>query len=155
GDVIHSLPTLDVIRAQLPHTRIGWLVEELSAPLLRHHPAIDKLYIIPKKRWRGNFRKYFLSEMVPFFREIRAEGGETTLDLQSLTKSGMAAYFSGAKKRIGFAGDNARELSRLFNNRRIEPKQEDFHVVLENMRLVEGLGLRVPQDPPRGTLGIL
>lgn len=155
GDVIHSLPTLDAIRAQMPDVRIGWIVEELSEPLLRHHPHIDKVYVIPKKRWRGNIAKYFFSEIMPFFRNIRQDGWDATLDLQGLMKSGIASRASGAHLRVGHGGENSRELSWLFNNRRIETRKNDHHVVLQNMRLIEGLGLKMPRDVPRGTIGIL
>ncbi|CAN5449569.1 lipopolysaccharide heptosyltransferase I [soil metagenome] len=155
GDVIHALPALDALRAQLPNARIGWLIEELSAPLLAHHPALDKVYIIPKKRWRGHILQYLNSEIIPFYRGIRADQWDATIDFQSLFKSAFLARLSGAKLRVGFAGKYAREMSWLFNNRRIEDTRADYHVALENMRLLEGLGLQMPADPPHGTMAIL
>lgn len=154
GDVVHALPVLEALRAQLPDARIGWLVEELSAPLLENHPHLDKLYIIPKKRWRGNFRKLFTSEIRPFYAAIRRDGWEATLDLQGLSKSSLAALAVGARLRVGFAGKNSREISGILNNRKVRPHAEDRHVVQQNLRLLEGLDLRVPDVPPRGTMGI-
>jgi heptosyltransferase-1 len=155
GDVIHALPALDLLRQLLPKARIGWLVEELSAPLLQHHPNIDRLYVIPRKRWRGNFRKLFHGEIKPFYKRIRAEGWEASLDFQGIAKSSIAAWACGASRRIGFAGENSRELSFLLNRHRVPPGPADRHVVQQNIRLIEGLGLTIPDELPRGTIHLL
>lgn len=154
GDVIHSLPFLEALRAQLPEARLGWVVEELSAPLLQNNPALDRLYVIPRKRWRGNFWKMLGPEIAPFIREMRQEGWEAAVDLQGLSKSALVARASGARLRVGFRGENAREVSSVLNNRRLRTRPEDRHVVAQNLRLLEGLGLRVPETPPRGTFAI-
>lgn len=152
GDVVHALPLLDVLRAQLPDAKIGWLAEELAAPLLENHPALDRLYVIPKKRWRGRYHKVFRGEMLPFFREIRREKWEAAIDCQGLTKSGLAAVWAGARTRAGFAGENSREVNWMFMTRRIKPLPEDVHVAQQNVRLVEGIGLKVPEALPEGTV---
>jgi lipopolysaccharide heptosyltransferase I len=154
GDVIHALPVLDVLRQALPGARIGWLVEELSAPLLQGHPQLDKLYVIPKKRWRKNMRSVWRSEVLPFFQAIRADGWDVTLDLQGLSKSGLAAWGAGGKVRIGFAGANAREVNALLNNRRVRPQPSDVHVVQQNFRLLRGLGINPDQFSTKGMIGI-
>ncbi len=153
GDVVHSLPVLEEIRRQLPSARIGWIVEGLSAPLLEDHPMIDKLYTIPKKRWRKD-KKAGWREGRAFFRSVRSDGWETAVDLQGLSKSALAARFSGANHRVGFRGANAKEISGLVNNMRILPHDSDVHVVQQNLRLLEGLGLNVPGSRPVGCLGL-
>lgn len=156
GDVVHGLPTLDALHAALPGTRIGWLVEELSAPLLENHPALDKVYVLPRKRWRGNYHKVFFSEVLPFYRAIRKDGWEVTLDLQGLSKSAVAAAACGGKIRLGHARPLAREISRFFYNRTVPIKPSvDIQVAQEALRLIEGLGLKVPDPPPTGTIHLL
>ena len=41
GDVIHALPALAAIRANLPDAEISWVVESRSAGVLRGNP-IDR-----------------------------------------------------------------------------------------------------------------
>jgi lipopolysaccharide heptosyltransferase I len=154
GDVIHALPVVDVIRSQMPNARIGWVVEELSAPLLANHPAIDKVYIVPRKQWKGKYHRVFFSDIKPYFNRVAADGWDAVVDMQGLLKSGMAARLSGAPLRIGFKGKNSRELNWLFQNKRIAPLDQDHHVVQQNLRLIEGLGLTVPETIPPGTIGI-
>lgn len=155
GDVVHGLATLDALHAALPETRFGWLVEELSAPLLEHHPALDKVYIIPRKRWRGRMSRVFFSEVVPFFRQIRRDGWEATLDLQGITKSAVAAYGCGTKIRAGHGKPRDRELSRFFYNRQTSITSTDIQVAQEALRLVENFDLKVPEPPPLGTIHLL
>ncbi|MBI5154947.1 glycosyltransferase family 9 protein [Candidatus Poribacteria bacterium] len=153
GDVIHALPVLDALRRTLPDARLGWIVEELSAPLLESHPQLDRLYVIPKKRWRANFWRLFSSEIRPFFRAVREDGWDAAVDLQGLTKSGLVAWASGARVRAGFAGKESREINRLFTHRRTFPPAEARHVVQRNLSLLRGLGIEAPPDS-RGTLGL-
>ena len=154
GDVVHALPMLDALRTALPEARIGWLAEELSAPLLEDHPHLDRVYTIPRKRWRGALGQVFSREARSFFRRIRDEQWDVAIDLQGILKSGMAALASGARKRVGFRGPNSREGNGFLMTRRVRPRDEDRHVVQQNLRLLEGLGLAVPAEPPRGTISL-
>ena len=43
GDVIHHMPALTEARAQRPDARFAWLAEEAFAPLVRLHPAVDRV----------------------------------------------------------------------------------------------------------------
>ncbi len=149
---MHALPFLEEVRRQLPNAKIGWVAEELGATLLENNPALDKLYVIPKKKWRGNYHRLFFSDIRPFFKKIYNDGWGATVDLQGITKSGVVSRSVGAAVRVGFSGKNSREINRLFNNRRIEPAISDIHVVEQNLRLLEGLGLVFPEKMPRGEI---
>lgn len=153
GDVIHALPVLTALREALPKARLGWVVEELSAPLLENHPYIDKLYVIPKKRWKKNPVRLYLPEIRPFAKRLKADGWEATLDLHGLTKSGVVARASGARVRVGYGDEDGREINKWFSTIRVTPSPDARHVVARNLCLLEGLGI----DPPmtaRGVLGL-
>ncbi len=154
GDVIHTLPALEVLRTALPKARIGWVVEELSAPLLEGHQAIDRLYVMPKRRWRGQWAKVWRSEVVPFFRGIRQDGWDATIDFQGLTKSGVVALAAGAKVRIGYGDRDGREINKWFTNRKIVPPESARHVVERNLCLLEGLGISVPRERVFGGIAL-
>lgn len=152
GDVIHALPVLAALREGLPAAKIGWIVEEVSAPLLEGHPHLDKLYRIPRRRWRGkSLLQNWNKEVRPYFREVAAEGWDVTLDLQGLTKSALAAYGSGAKSRIGFGGADGREFSTMLNNIHVPADSRPMHVVEKNLSLLHGLGLK----PSMQTAGLV
>lgn len=155
GDVIHTLPALEALRRALPGARLGWVVEEPSAPLLEGHPALDRLYVIPRKRWRAGWwrvwtagrRRLWREEIRPFFQQMRAEGWEAAVDFQGLTKSGLVIRASGAPLRVGYGDRDGRELNKLFTNRRVRPPAETRHVVERNLALLRGLGVEPPAGP--------
>ena len=43
GDVIHHMPAVSDARRHRPEARIGWVVEEAFAPLVRLHRAVDSV----------------------------------------------------------------------------------------------------------------
>ena len=143
GDVVHVLPCLHALHEAFPRARIGWLVEEMSASLLRGHPEIDELFIVPKKRWRKRPILTALNgEKWTFYRRLRRGRWDVAIDFQGLTKSGWPAWLSGARMRIGFGDADGRELNKIFTNVRVVPPPAAVHVVQRNMALLEPLGVR-------------
>ena len=57
GDVVHTLPALNALRAQFPSAHIAWLVEPKALDVLKNHPAIDEIIVfVAKKRYIGLWR---------------------------------------------------------------------------------------------------
>ena len=48
GDTILTLPVACTLRDRFPNSRISWIVEEKSAPVVQRHPAIDELIVLPR-----------------------------------------------------------------------------------------------------------
>ena len=141
GDIIHGLPVAAAIKSAIPRVEIGWLVEARGAGLLRDNPAIDRLHILRRgKPGEGPGGSRFTA----LIGEIRREKYDAAIDLQGLTKSAVWARLSGAGERIGFDGDNAQEISRLFYNRAIRPAQHVKHIVHQNLALLRALGIENP-----------
>ena len=146
GDVVHALPCLHALRERFPDARIGWLVEQLSASLLKGHPEIDDLYVIPKKHWRAApVRTWLNGEKRRFYGELRRAKWDVAIDFQGLTKSGIPLLFSGAPVRIGFGDKDGREFNKFFTNRRVVPSPERPHVIQRNLSLLEPLGIENPE----------
>ena len=145
GDVVHTLPVLSSLRHTFLKDKIGWIVEDLSAPLLEDHPMIDHLFVIPKKRWRGKFFKYLFSEIIPFYKNLRNTHWDVAIDLQGLSKSGITTFLSGAKLRIGFGGEESREINRFFINKQFTPPKDENHIVKRNLSLLNPLGIKNPR----------
>jgi len=137
GDVVHSLPFLNSIRACYPKAEIHWVIAKGLEGLLEGHPMLNKLVIIDKDRWKKLRRLHrTLGELRRLFRDI---GGEYDLviDLQGLLRSGLIAMASGAPVRIGFA--EAREGSALFYTRKVAGGR-NIHAVERYLKIAEALG---------------
>jgi hypothetical protein len=53
GDIVHTLPALNAIRAARPDAVISWVAEERSAEILRGNPMIDNLIEVNTRSLRG------------------------------------------------------------------------------------------------------
>jgi lipopolysaccharide heptosyltransferase I len=137
GDVIHALPVACALRDAWPKAHLAWLVEGRAADLLRGHCALDEAIALPRRWYKSP------SEVWQLRRKLRAGRFDLTLDLQGLTKSAVAAWLSGAKHRVGFAGEMARELSGWFNNRRVPIASA--HVVDRYLETLGPLGITCPR----------
>ena len=136
GDVIHGLPVLCALRERFPRALLAWVVEDRAAALLRGHNALDELIVVPRG-WLKSPRVVW-----ELRRRLRALWLDMTIDLQGLTKSAVAAWLSGCRKRIGFGDQKGRELSQWLNNRRVQTTRP--HVVDCNLELLRPLGIESP-----------
>lgn len=137
GDVIHGLPVLCALREALPEAFLGWIVEGRAADLLEGHPALDALVRVPRG-WLKSPR-----EVWRVHRRMHALRFDAAIDLQCLTKSAIAARLSGARRRIGKAGEDGRELSKWFHNELVACGGS--HVIEHYLELVKPLGVSSPQ----------
>jgi lipopolysaccharide heptosyltransferase I len=136
GDVIHGLPVLCALREALPEAYLGWAVEGRAAEVLDCHPALDSLIRLPR-RWLKS-----PSEVWRLRRRLRESHFDTVIDLQCLTKSAVAAWLSGAPRRIGKAGDDGRELSKWFHNELVAAG--GGHVIEHYLDMLRPLGVESP-----------
>jgi heptosyltransferase I len=136
GDVIHGLPVLCALRSAFPHAFIGWVVEGRAGDLLEGHPALNELILV-RRGWLKSPR-----EVWRLRQRLRACRFDTTIDLQCLTKSAIAAWLSGAPRRIGKAGEDGRELSRWFHNELVAAGGE--HVIDHYLDMLQTLGISTP-----------
>ena len=136
GDVIHTTPVLCALRERFPEALIAWVVEERAGTLLAGHRALDRLISVPR-RWLKS-PKYVWA----LRRRLRAMRFDLTLDVNSLTKSAILAWLSGAERRIGFGNHLGRELSTWFNTELVNTSGR--HVIEHNVGLLQALGIHSP-----------
>ena len=137
GDLIHGIPVLCALRRALPNASLGWLAEGRNADLLQGHPDLDHLIRVPRRWWKSP------SAVRDMRRELRQHRFDITVDLQCLSKSAIAAWISGAKRRIGYQGKLGREVSRWFHNELVEVSAE--HVIDRYLAILGPLGITQPQ----------
>jgi lipopolysaccharide heptosyltransferase I len=137
GDVIHGLPVACALRAAMPDATIGWVIEGRNADLIDGHPAIDHIIRAPRGWLKSPTAIFGLR------RRLRALRFDVTVDLQCLTKSAIAAWLSGARRRIGKAGVHGRELSKWFHNELVAVEGE--HVIDHYLETLKPLGIESPR----------
>ncbi|MEX2215790.1 MAG: glycosyltransferase family 9 protein [Phycisphaeraceae bacterium] len=153
GDVVHAMPVACALREAFPQVKISWLVEGRSGALLEGHAAVDEIITAPRHWMRSRAGRRKLKEI------LGTKKIDVTIDLQGLTKSALAAKYTGAKHRIGFGGNIfidwgrwfrssllhriiGRELSRWINNVKVNVRSS--HIVDANLETLRPLGIESP-----------
>jgi ADP-heptose:LPS heptosyltransferase len=143
------MPALEALRRERPDARIDWLVEDRAAALLEHHPAIDRVHVVPRSRWRERLRRPWRWPQVAFeaaglvLRLWKARY-DAALDLQGNLKSGLWSLFSGAPSRYGFATSDVREGNGFLTNRHVPTGNTHPHHADRAFALVAGALGREP-----------
>src|SRR5215211_7260969 len=87
GDVIHHMPAVSDARRHFPLARIGWVVEEVFAPLVRLHRAADDVIPVASRRWRAApLSAQTWREIIAFRRTMREQTQDTIIDAQGLLR---------------------------------------------------------------------
>lgn len=138
GDIIHALPVLDYLHQAAPGISIDWVVEEQFAALLEGNPLVAALRIVKTRTWRKRpFSGETLREVAALRNDLRRERYDIAFDIQGNLKSGIIAWASGARKRIGFASDHLQEaLNALFTTQQVRQRPEDDHAGARYLRIV-------------------
>lgn len=148
GDVVHHMPALTDARKAYPGATFNWLVEEAFAPLVRLHPAVDKVVPVAWRRWRKSpYAPATIAEIRESFRNIRAQQYDEVVDTQGLLRTAVLARFAHGR-RHGYDASSVREpLAALFYDVR-HHVERNLHAVERN-RILSGLALGYsPQGAP-------
>jgi heptosyltransferase-1 len=130
GDIVHTLPAVAALRESFPRARIDWLVDRKWAPLLDGNPDISESLLIDRTNWLAVASKV---------NRLRAKKYTVALDFQSLYRSAILGWLSGAPRRVGFDSRNCREKGAAhFYTQKVSPHRH--HIVERNLDLVEGFG---------------
>jgi lipopolysaccharide heptosyltransferase I len=126
GDVVHTLPALELLRSAAPTAELTWVVEALAAPLLEGHPALDRVVVLDRRAATRSLRG--VSTVLSGVRELRRIGFDAAIDFQGLARSALVAKASGARRIMGPAW--AREGAPLIYSEKLDvPRPPDAHAV--------------------------
>jgi heptosyltransferase I len=109
GDVVHNLPVVSDLSANLPAVQIDWAVEESFDAIPRLHPGVRRVIPVAIRRWRGQWMtRKVRDEVAAFLTRLREESYDAIIDTQGLFKSAFIAR-AARGKRFGFDWKSSRE----------------------------------------------
>ncbi|MEO7547057.1 MAG: lipopolysaccharide heptosyltransferase I, partial [Ramlibacter sp.] len=92
GDVVHTMPAVQDLRAALPAVQIDWVVESGLAPLAQCCEGVHRVIACDLRRWRkAPFAAQTRREWRAFRADLRREAYDAVIDLQGLSKSALVA----------------------------------------------------------------
>jgi heptosyltransferase-1 len=144
GDVVHTLPVLNLLRRTYPQSHIAWLVTPACAGLLERHPQLDEVIRFDRKGYGQGYKSVAaLKGLFGFVRSLREKQFDLVLDVQGLFRSGWLAWQTRASHRVGFK--NAREGAPLFYTHRVDVGKTEQHAIERYLTLAEAVGC--PRGP--------
>ena len=98
GDVVFTTPAVQALRRRFPDARLTYLVEPSAEPVVRAHPALDEIIVVPAER--GPAR---IGADLALARRLRRSRIDLAIDFHGGPRSSFLAWASGASARIGYA----------------------------------------------------
>jgi heptosyltransferase I len=159
GDVLHTLPAVEALRAAFPRAMIGWLIDErwvellcapgtpLRGPRSAERPLVDWVHPLNRQAWAKSwFSLPTLEQVARAWNDVRWVGYDIAIDLQGAIRSALLAAWSGARIIYG-AADPREAPASLCYSRRVVTR--GAHVIEQNLSLVEAvLGKTLTTAPP-------
>lgn len=131
GDVILTLPMLQVLRSRFPQAHIACVTIPASAPLLMNHPAVNHRIEFDKRgRHRG------VAGVVQFSQLLKRETFDLAIVPHRSIRSAAVVRMAGVPRRIGFSTSAVKV---LFTD--IVTYDPQAHEILRNLSLLRPLGI--------------
>jgi heptosyltransferase I len=142
GDIVHALPAVNALGEAFPDAEISWAIEKRYAMLLDGNPFVRRVISLDTLGWRSRLASSCtLEEVGRSIRLLREFPFDAAIDFQGLIKSGLLAWISRSRERVGFAEYWLREPGAgAFYTERVSPHGRK-HVIEMNLALVERLGV--------------
>ncbi|GJQ21870.1 MAG: ADP-heptose--LPS heptosyltransferase II [Bacteroidia bacterium] len=134
GDVILTLPLIQVLKDFFADAAIDMVVVPRSAEVCRTHASLNR--VVPYDK-RGRDRGF--GGFIRMVANLRRQKYDLALVPHRSLRSALLALFAGIPLRIGFA----KGVGRIFFNKRIL-YDDSLHEIERNLSLLRGIGI----DPP-------
>ncbi|MBU1112446.1 MAG: glycosyltransferase family 9 protein [Candidatus Omnitrophica bacterium] len=105
GDVLFSTPLIRNIKEKLPGSKVFYLCNQRSYPVLKDNPLIEKCFIYERDEFeaiRKQSRIAWIKKFLEFVSDIRREKVDTVLDLSLNSQFGFLSFIAGIKERVGY-----------------------------------------------------
>jgi len=131
GDVILTLPLIQVVKKEYPDAVVDIVVIPKCAELLANHPSINKVILYDKHGSESGLRRF-----IGKVQEIRKRKYDFALVPHRSLRSALLVKLAGIPKRIGFM----KSAGKLFYTSRI-PYDGSVHEINRNCSLLKGMGI--------------
>ncbi|MEW6735191.1 MAG: glycosyltransferase family 9 protein [Acidobacteriota bacterium] len=144
GDTVLMTPCLTALKAWQPAVEIDVLVESLSAPVLRAHPQVTRLFVLSS----ATTQLAKLTSRLQIIKELRARHYDIAFNLHGGTTATFLTRAAGARVTVGYAANPYASLLswRAPNPQTIWQKQH-IHCVEQQLALLKWAGVPISLPP--------
>ena len=135
GDIVHTFPSLMLLKDKFPEANIHWLVDKNFSSMVKTHPYVDKILPVEIRKLKKYFYKYhYYLRFIDFIIQNYNRKYDLILDFQGLFKSALLSLiFKGV--RIGFADSNIKEPVSIIYTKTYS-MEKNLHAVEKNLSLI-------------------
>jgi len=101
GDVLMTLPAVNLVRATFPAARITYLVYKEFSALLEGFRSVDEVLTLDRARYRHRNPVAIVAEILSLLRQLVRKRFDLVVDFQGFGETGLLARLSGAPERWG------------------------------------------------------
>jgi heptosyltransferase-2 len=134
GDVVLTLPLIQVLKERYPGTVIDMMLIPSTAPVVRNNPYISELIIYDKHGKSEN--EQALNKMNKVLKLVREKKYDIIISPHRSARSAIISFFSGAKSTISF---DTSAMSFFYASK--VKYRNDLHEIQRNLKLLEPLGI--------------
>jgi len=131
GDVVLSLPMIDILKKNFPESRITFALRQYTKVLIDGNPAVNEVIVLHEK-----------NKIISFWRNLsilRLKNFHSAILVSPTFKTALLLFLTGIKYRVG---TGYRWYSLLFNMRIFEHrKYGDKHELQLNVNLLKAFGI--------------
>lgn len=139
GDIVFTIPPVQMFKSRFPDTEIYYVVEEPFKEIAGMIPGIRETIVIP--------RKMGIRRMLEFRKKIKTLGIDTVIDFHCGPKSAQLTWLSGARHRIGYRTPNRNwAYNRLIPRNPDNRRDSRTHSVFNQARLLEPFGIEANEN---------
>jgi len=141
GDVLFTLPAVTSWIGCHPGDQVTWLVEDKAAAILEHRQDLHEIIVYERARIRHLLKHPFrwpalIGLLAGHLGRIRKNVYDEVYDFQGNLKSAMHTLLARSGCKIGFDGNNSKEMSHLVYDRRVSPPKAAVHRVDKALALL-------------------
>ena len=101
GDVVFTLPAVQLVRAHFPAAHISFLVYHEFATLLEGFPGVDAVLTLDRARYKKGNPFVIGTELFSLIRQVTRGRFDLVIDFQGFGETGLISWLSGAPERWG------------------------------------------------------
>lgn len=131
GDVILTLPLIQVLKRFLPSSRVHVVTVPSAADLLENHPCVDRTIVFDKRGKDGG-----TAGLMRLSRTLRSDRYDMAFLPHRSLRSALLAWLGRIPIRIGFKNSIAKYLYTS-----VVPSLREVHEIERNLNLLDALGI--------------
>lgn len=145
GDVILSLPALQIVREKFPQAKITALLGKSGADIVEISGFVDEKIVVDRVGLRDSAKIWSIKQVFKLLKNVRAQKFDFIIDLHSLYETNLLGFLSGTKHRL-YASRGNRSLDFLANFQPKPPRiNRLLHLTDYYLNVLKPLGVENPK----------